>query len=375
MNADLFTEFAPAERLSIDAIRVQAAAFSADMLSVKILDAIPDIVLVLNHQRQVIYTNQALFKGLNQNRDRALGFRPGELLDCAHADEHKGGCGTTQFCSVCGAVKAILASQKGFNESQECHLIQHNGDALDLRVWASPLEINGESYTIFTISDISHEKRRQVLERIFFHDLLNTTSSLVYTAQMLKESDPLQTGELVKMIGKIANTLNDEIQAQRTLSAAEENELSVLIAQVQVSELLHEITEIFAANMLAKERKISTCFDIESITITTDRVLLRRVISNMVKNALEGCWPGETVTIGCRRVKDEVRIWVHNPGSMSHQEQLQVFQRSFTTKGPGRGLGTYSIKLLTERYLKGKIAFSSTEEGVRFEVTLPLTYR
>jgi len=49
-----------------------------------------------------------------------------------------------------------------------------------------------------------------------------------------------------------------------------------------------------------------------------------------------------------------------------------VFQRSFSTKGKGRGLGTYSIKLLTERYLKGTASFTSTEtDGTTFQISLP----
>jgi len=49
-----------------------------------------------------------------------------------------------------------------------------------------------------------------------------------------------------------------------------------------------------------------------------------------------------------------------------------LFQRSFSTKGEGRGLGTYSIKLYTERYLKGTVSFSSAEgEGTVFRVRYP----
>ena len=58
---------------------------------------------------------------------------------------------------------------------------------------------------------------------------------------------------------------------------------------------------------------------------------------------------------------------------MPPEVQLQVFNRSFSTKGNGRGIGTYSIKLLCERYLKGKVSFvSSAEQGTIFKVTLPL---
>jgi CheY-like chemotaxis protein len=52
--------------------------------------------------------------------------------------------------------------------------------------------------------------------------------------------------------------------------------------------------------------------------------------------------------------------------------QLQIFQRSFSTKGSGRGLGTYSIKLLAERYSKGRVSFAtSPEEGTVFSAACP----
>ena len=64
---------------------------------------------------------------------------------------------------------------------------------------------------------------------------------------------------------------------------------------------------------------------------------------------------------------------MHNAGSMPDAVRDQVFQRSFTTKpGPGRGIGTYSIKLLTERYLGGVVSFTTSPAGgTTFTVSLP----
>lgn len=58
---------------------------------------------------------------------------------------------------------------------------------------------------------------------------------------------------------------------------------------------------------------------------------------------------------------------------MPEQVRLQVFQRSFSTKGePGRGIGTYSIKLFGETYLGGRVSFSSQEpEGTTFTLVVP----
>jgi CheY-like chemotaxis protein len=58
---------------------------------------------------------------------------------------------------------------------------------------------------------------------------------------------------------------------------------------------------------------------------------------------------------------------------MAPHVQLQMFQRSFSTKGRGRGIGTYSVKLLTEKYLKGRVAFTSDPlTGTTFSVMVPL---
>ena len=53
---------------------------------------------------------------------------------------------------------------------------------------------------------------------------------------------------------------------------------------------------------------------------------------------------------------------------------VRIFQRSVSTKAErGRGLGTYGMKLLGERYLGGEVSFVSTEEaGTTFSVRLPI---
>ena len=53
-------------------------------------------------------------------------------------------------------------------------------------------------------------------------------------------------------------------------------------------------------------------------------------------------------------------FWVNNPAVMPREVQLQVFKRSFSTKGSGRGIGTYSMRLLVSRYLGGSVDFEST---------------
>jgi sensor histidine kinase regulating citrate/malate metabolism len=97
------------------------------------------------------------------------------------------------------------------------------------------------------------------------------------------------------------------------------------------------------------------------------------VLGNLVKNALEATPERGTVTTSCRSIGGRVRIDIRNAGVMPPDVQMQVFQRSFSTKAErGRGIGTYSVKLFVERYLRGTVAFTSMEpDGTTFSVTLP----
>ena len=126
--------------------------------------------------------------------------------------------------------------------------------------------------------------------------------------------------------------------------------------------------------MVAQNKTIVIDAQSEDFICATDERLLKRIIGNLIKNALEAVPEQSTVTIGCRRREDEVQFWVHNPSVIPFDAQLQMFQRSFSTKGTGRGLGTYSVKLFTERYLRGRATFvSNQDDGTRFTITIPTT--
>jgi signal transduction histidine kinase len=145
------------------------------------------------------------------------------------------------------------------------------------------------------------------------------------------------------------------------------------LAGIDAAALLHAVADTYRLHPLAEGRSIRIMPTETPVALVSDPTLLRRVLRNMLKNALEATGPGGTVTLGCRPNGDKVEFWVHNPTVMPADVQLQIFQRSFTTKGIGRGLGTYSMKLLSERYLKGQVTFeSSAAEGTTFRALYPL---
>ncbi|MFC2046102.1 sensor histidine kinase [Chloroflexota bacterium] len=367
------TRYAPAERARPEVVDRQARLFQRTKLLGQLSDSIPNVLLILNRERQIVHSNQRLLElaGLSSWED-VQGRRPGEALNCVHASETRGGCGTTEFCRTCGAVKAILESQRGRQSVKECRILTRSQDALELLVWATPHEQAGELFTIFAAADMSHQKRRQTLERVFFHDVLNTAGSVFGYSELLVDEDDLEdVAEISEVIYRSSKRLIEEIQAQRELRSAERGELELSPVEVSSLSLVHEVTETYSGHQVARDREIHVDGGSGDTTLVTDPVLARRVLGNMLKNALEATPPGGVVTLSCVAKPASVLFLVHNPSFMPRDVQLQVFQRSFSTKGAGRGIGTYSIKLFGEKYLGGSVWFrSERNQGTTFCVEL-----
>lgn len=357
-----------------ETVRKQAARFRTMSETCELLDALPDPLLILNEDRKIIFANRALLNLVGPVQlEAVLGLLPGDVLDCEHAWEHGAGCGKTAACEACGAARAVRFAENGMRTIQECRILQASGVGLDLRVTSSPFSVDGQLFTALALIDISHEKRRRVLERVFFHDLLNLAAGVMGYAELLTRVPPGEIPELSRLIARLVRELADEIRSHRDLSLAESDDLKVSWEPVHSREVLTSAIEAARSLEVARDRIIVLPPDTADVVFISDRLLLSRVLGNMLKNALEASGPHDTVTVGCRVNAEHLDCWVHNLGVMPREVQLQVFQRSFSTKGAGRGLGTYSIKLLTERYLRGKATFTSKpEDGTTFTVSFPL---
>jgi signal transduction histidine kinase len=375
MTDKISTKFAAAERSDEKKIKEEAQKILQKNLFMKTINAFPEIVMFLDANRQVVFCNEMLLKTLGvTDPSTILGKRPGEMFDCVHSKEEEGGCGTSKFCTKCGAVKAILEAQKGNQAVEECRMMikTNNGEeALDLRVWAVPVDIADELFTIFTVKDIRNEKRRELLERTFFHDILNETS--IFTGYLDNVQDGIMEPdeEVLDRLSKAASRMIDTIQGQRDLLYIENGEYEISKEKVSFFNLFNELVQFFSGSKWGKDKKIVLDLEEKQTVIATDRVLLRRILINLIKNALEASSAGDEITVGYKSSDSKNIIYVQNPTVMDQSVQLQVFKRSFSTKGKGRGIGTYSVKLFVEKYLGGKVSFVSQEgEGTTFFVEI-----
>jgi nitrogen-specific signal transduction histidine kinase len=369
------TEFASPERSDPETLERQLHLLLSESFLVKMMDCFPEPVLVLNKNRQIVLANDKMADLLGRSRSALMGLRPGEAVGCIYGSTAESGCGTTKFCKVCGAVRAILNCQTtGASDIQECN-ISCTGDngpfSLDLKVWTNPLRIGDEEVTVFAIRDISSDNRRKVMERLFFHDALNAAGGIHGVISAMPDLSPEELPEMEEMARDCSEQLVELLESQRDLAAAEMGELKAQWKDVEAGPFLEHVAALYQRHPVGKDKRVITEISDPRI-LQTDPVILGRVIGNLMKNALEASVPGQTVTASFRFQEQPV-ICIHNESVIPEEIQLQLFQRSVSTKGTQhRGIGTYSIKLLTEKYLKGRVSFRSLPgEGTTFEIRLP----
>lgn len=369
------THYASPERATPKALDSEIEFVTESPMVSGLLQAVSGLLAVVNEHRQIVALNDTFLKLLGiDNPTEALGLRPGEALQCIHADEEPAGCGTTRFCSTCGAAIAMVSSfERNAPTECVCALTTKRGPTtldMSLLIRAHPVLIREQRFLILFAQDITRQQHRAALERTFFHDITNMISGLLLCCQMLREDHPSELADLVSMT---ASRLHQEVEIQRSLAEDGESSYRARWDEVPVARILSDL-RLFFANHPAAENKTLLFADTESPRmIYTDISAASRVLTNMILNALEATPSGGEARIWTEREDSAVTFKVWNALAIPADVARRVFQRNFSTNPQaGRGIGTFSMKLFGEKVLGGQVGFSSSEqEGTVFWLRHP----
>lgn len=147
---------------------------------------------------------------------------------------------------------------------------------------------------------------------------------------------------------------------------------SVEIDLTKEAQSLFEYYELWA-----EERGVSLILE-GSATVSGDKLMLRRVLSNLLSNAIRHTPVDKTVRVILHKTSDQsVSITVENPGPPIPPEHIpRLFDRFYRAdasrqrSGDGVGLGLAITKSIIDIH-GGKIEVGSTSECTRFQITLP----
>ncbi len=372
----LETHFAPPERATKKELLAEIEIMTTNPFVSGLLLSINGLLAVVDEHRQVVAANNSLLKMLNiDDPEDVLGLRPGKVLNCIHAEKDPAGCGTTKFCSTCGAAIAIVSSlNQNKPIERTCALsAARDGQNIDimLLVKSHPINIDKKRFLLLFLQDITQQHQRAALERTFFHDINNMLVVLIGGTELLANDNP---SELIQNIHTTSIRIHKEIEIQRRLSQSHTATYQPMRYEVSTQKIVAELKSFFANHPVARKKNIEFLGNYPDISINTDISLLSRVLSNMTINAFEATNENGVVKIWLELKDGFLTFNVWNAQEIPQEIAIRIFQRNFSTKEKeGRGIGTFSMKLFGETYLGGKVDFeTSLEEGTVFKFSLPL---
>lgn len=311
--------------------------------------------IVLDEDLRILYVNYTPV-------DRALMMSPGDLLKCSNACEAENGCGTHANCRLCQLRNMVEASlHAGEKMETDAELLVNDNTDYSVHAISTPFTYNGKIYSVVLLVDKTDQHREFMMERIFLHDLLNLSGALNGILECMQSGE---SEDMMHTVKGISGQLMDEITAQRDLIYAKNGMLKPKTCRFKACEAISFVKEsLMPVSMDMWAVNLAVGSTLADETIDSDRALVNRVLHNMVKNACEAeAGSGSTITVRGRACDGKVVYSVHNDSVMPDSIKSRVCIYGNSTKGTGRGLGTYSMKLIGENYLGGRVWFRS-EEG------------
>lgn len=215
-------------------------------------------------------------------------------------------------------------------------------------------------------------RKEKIWNVYFFHDIMNAVGGIRTYLELLEDSPTEEYAEIIGFITQLNENLIDEINSQKELLHAESANLELNITEFDSYSVLQEVTKTFEQHYFSEGIITEISEGTEKTIIKSDKTLLRRVLVNIYKNGLEASSKGDTVLLGSWNRGKEIEFSITNKKYISAEIQNKMFKYSFSTKGIGRGIGTYSVKLLTEKYLGGRISItSSLAGGTKISIFIP----
>ncbi|MGO5064914.1 MULTISPECIES: sensor histidine kinase [unclassified Clostridium] len=181
-----------------------------------------------------------------------------------------------------------------------------------------------------------------------------------------------------KYLKRNLEVLNDmEYMVKETLeiSKLESQGFKPKKEKVSLSKMIEEC--IYSISFIAQKKNIIINKNIkESLFVCGDSKLLKKVVNNIITNAINHSPENEKVYVSLYEERDEIVLKVENTGiHIDENEIKEIFkpfyriEKSRNRKSGGSGLGLYIVKMILDSH-NGKYFILNSEKGVLFKVLL-----
>ena len=278
-------------------------------------------------------------------------------------------------------LEELLVHSRGEESIHRDLVLQRDGETVQVAAYASPLGSGGGDVvgTLLMVEDLTELVRaqrsaawREVARRIA-HEIKNPLTPIQLAAQRLRKKFTEGSDDLDRVLPEATAAIEREVSALKHLV----DEFSSFARMPEVAPQLvafNEVVEsVLALYKGLTEIRWEVNLDPEIGRSLMDPQQMRRVLINLIDNAVAAMNGQGTIGIGARAAADNViRIEVADSGpGIPPSDRDKMFEPYFSTKHRGTGLGLAIVhKVVTDH--RGTIRVENNEpHGARFVIEIP----
>ena len=259
------------------------------------------------------------------------------------------------------------------NKKNEKILLSASSKEINLLISGYNQMVDELEKSAIKLAQSEREEAWREMAKQVAHEIKNPLTPMRLTVQSFQRKFNPEDPNIVQKMRDYSETLIQQIDTMTSVASAFSNFASM---PAQQNETLNVVAVVELALDIFNEDQIVFESSAPEIISKIDRTQLIRIITNLVKNAIQAIpelQEEKRVAVSVKKEKDNVLIVVEDNGvGIKEEDKIRIFEPKFTTKSSGMGLGLGIIKNIIENY-KGSIHFETEYgKGTRFTVSLPI---
>jgi two-component system nitrogen regulation sensor histidine kinase NtrY len=211
------------------------------------------------------------------------------------------------------------------------------------------------------ISKAEREETWKEMAKQVAHEINNPLTPMKLTVQSFKNKfNALDIEKNNQKVNELTEMLIQQIELISTIS----NSFTNFSKMPEKKDEYLEIVSITKSLLfIYSKNNVDFQYNQESIYIKFDKLFYIRIITNLIKNAIQATESVENpnISINIEDLNDKIKISIKDNGiGISKEFESKIFENNFTTKKTGLGIGLSMVKEIVEKY-NGKIWFESIE--------------
>ena len=220
------------------------------------------------------------------------------------------------------------------------------------------------------LSKSNKEQAWREMAKQVAHEIKNPLTPMKLSVQSF-ERDFRNDKKNKDKVEDFSQTIIQQIDTMSSIASAFSNFAEM---PTQQGEKLNIVKAVRLSLEIFKEKHIVFKSNEDKIIINIDRPQIVRIMTNLIKNAVQACenTNSPSIKVSIKKMSKTVSISVRDNGNgIPLNIRKNIFEPNFTTKSGGMGLGLGMVKNLVNSY-EGKIDFESkVNKGTTFKITFP----